>query len=81
MYIETSASNYGQNVFCSSERTDIIHLSKITFYYNRFSAGNFKARGGFRLQLLLEDNTRSTPYNIRKMIDIVFRQMSGLCLV
>ena len=37
MYIETSSSNHGNNVFVSFERTDIIQISSITFYYNRFS--------------------------------------------
>ena len=40
MYIETSANNHNStndNVFVSFERTDYIHISNITFYYNRFS--------------------------------------------
>ena len=40
MYIETSANNHNStndNGFVSFERTDIIHISNITFYYNRFS--------------------------------------------
>ena len=37
MYIETSSNNHGSNVFVSWERTDIIQISNITFYYNRFS--------------------------------------------
>ena len=37
MYIETSSNNHGNNVFVSFERTDIIQISNITFYYNRFS--------------------------------------------
>ena len=32
MYIETSSINFGSNVFCSWERTDIIQISKIIFY-------------------------------------------------
>ena len=37
MYIETSGGNYvTDNIFCSIERTDIIQISNITFYYNRF---------------------------------------------
>ena len=32
MYIETSSTNNGNNVFVSFERTDIIQISKITFY-------------------------------------------------
>ena len=69
MYIETSSGNHGYNVFCSSERTDIIQINNITFYYNRFSILsniNLKAMGRFRIKLLLEDNTWSTRYNIPK---------------
>ena len=60
MYIETSSSNHGHNrVFFSWERTDIIQITNITFYYNRFSTSdsNLRAMGRFRIQLLLEDNT------------------------
>ena len=60
MYIETSSNNHGNNVFCSFERTDIIQISNITFYYNRFSIltnDSLKSMGRFRIQLLLEDNT------------------------
>ena len=38
MYIETKSNNHGyEKVFVSWERTDIIQISNITFYYNRFS--------------------------------------------
>ena len=38
MYIETSGNNGGSHiVYVSMERTDIIQISNITFYYNRFS--------------------------------------------
>ena len=38
MYIETSSNNQGhERVFISCERTDIIQISNIKFYYNRFS--------------------------------------------
>ena len=69
MYIETSSNNHGPNVFVSWERTDIIQISNITFYYNRFSIltnDNLKNMGRFRIQLLLEDNTWSTQYTIAK---------------
>ena len=69
MYIETSSGNHGNFVLCSFERTDIIQLTNITFYYNRFSIltnNILKATGRFRIQLLLEDNTWSTRYNIPK---------------
>ena len=69
MYIESSANNHGSNVFVSWERTDIIQISNISFYYNRYSILtniSLKAMGRFRIQLLLEDNTWSTRYNIPK---------------
>ena len=68
MYIETSSNNYGNNVFVSWERTDIIQITNITFYYNRFSTSdsNLRSMGRFRIQLLLEDNTWSTQYTIAK---------------
>ena len=70
MYIETSSNNHGhERVFVSWERTDIIQISNITFYYNRFSIltnNSKKSMGRFRIQLLLGDNTWSTRYNIPK---------------
>ena len=69
LYIETASNNHGNIVFVSFERTDIIQVCKITIYYNRFSIlTNFslKSMGRFRIQLLLEDNTWSTRYNIPK---------------
>ena len=67
MYLETSSNNHGNNVFVSCERIDIIQVSNITFYYNRFSilTDDFlKSMGRFRIQLLFEDNTWSTRYKI-----------------
>ena len=69
MYIETSSNNNGENVFVSWERTDIIQITNITFYYNRFSiltSDSHKAMGRFRNQLLLEDDTWKTQYTIAK---------------
>ena len=69
MYIETSGGNHGNNTFVSFERTDIIQTTNITFYYNRFSTftkESLKSMGRFRIQLVLEDNTWSTRYNIPK---------------
>ena len=66
MYIETSSNNQGENVFCCFERIDIIQISNISFYFNRFSTSDVKAMGRFRIQLLLGDNTRSNRYNISK---------------
>ena len=69
MYIETLSKNHGNNVFVSFERTDNIQFINITFYYHRFSIltnNSLKSMGRFRVQLLLEDNTWSTRYNIAK---------------
>ena len=70
IYIETSGNISGiDNIFVSWERIDIIQISNITFYYNRFSILtniSKKSMGRFRIQLLLEDNTWSTRYNIPK---------------
>ena len=70
MYIETSSINYGHEiVLVSFERTDVTQISNITFCYNRFSVLTNKSKksmGRFRIQLLLEDNTWSTRYNIPK---------------
>ena len=67
-YIETSSGNHGYDrIFVSWERTDIIQITNITFYYNRFSIStndSLKSKGRFRIQLLLEDNTWSTRFNI-----------------
>ena len=68
MYIETSSKNHGhERVFISFERTDIIQISNITFYHNRYSflkIDSQKSMGQFRIQLLSEDNTWCTEYNI-----------------
>ena len=70
LYIETSSNNHGhERVLVSWERTDIIQISNITFYYNRFSIltnDSLKSMGRFRIQLSLENNTWSTQYTIAK---------------
>ena len=68
MYIETTSNNHGNNVFVSFERTDIIQITNISFYYNRFSISdiNFRSMGRFRIQLLLDDNVWTTQYSIGK---------------
>ena len=65
----TSSNNHSNNVFVSSERTDILQISNITFYYIRFSIltnDSLKSMGRFKLQSKLEDNTWSARYNIPK---------------
>ena len=69
MYIETSSDNKCNNVFVSWQRTDIIQISNITFYYNRFTiltSDAHKSMGRFRIQLLLEVNSWSTIFTIEK---------------
>ena len=69
MYVEISGSNHGANhVSVSWERSDIIHISNIKFYYNRFSTSdqNLRGLGRFTIQLLLGDNTWSTIYYINE---------------
>ena len=69
MYIDTSFNKHGSKVFCSFERTDNIQVSKITFYYNRFSIltnDSLKSIGRLGIQLILEDNIWSTRYNVPK---------------
>ena len=70
MYIETSGGFSGSdNIFASWERTDIIQITNITFYYNRFSIltnDSLKSMGRFRIQLLLEDDVWETQYTIPK---------------
>ena len=69
MYIETSSNNHGNNVFVSWERTDIIQITNVTFYYNRFSIltnEDKKSMGRFRIQFLLDNITWSTRYNTPK---------------
>ena len=69
-YRETRSENFGNNVSVSSERTDIIQTSIITFCYNTFSIltnNSLKSMGRFRIQLLLKDNTWGTRYSIPKI--------------
>ena len=59
MYIETSGVNHdtsGHNVFVSFERTDIIHISNITFYHNRFSTSDPTKRSMGKLDIQLLRN-------------------------
>ena len=71
MYIETSSNNSGSDdIFVSWERVDIIQVTNVTFYYNRYSIltdDSKKSIGRFRNQLLLERNTWSTQYTIAKI--------------
>ena len=60
MYKETSSNIHGNVVSVFFERSDIIQISIITFFYNKFSTltnDSLESMGRFRIQLLLEDNT------------------------
>ena len=73
MYIETSGDNYGHNrVFVVGKELilfkSLIYFSIIMdFRFNGDSNDSLKSMGRFRIQLLLEDNTWSTRYNIPKI--------------
>ena len=68
MYIETSSNNHGDNVYVTWERTEIIQVTNISFYHNRFSISdiNLRAMGRFKIQLLLENNTWTTQFVINE---------------
>ena len=68
MYIETSGNNHGDFTFARLTRTDIIQISNISFYYNRFSSSDesLRAMGRFRIDLLLDNNTWINKYTMEK---------------
>ena len=51
MYLETSSNNNGDNVFCSFDRTGIIQITNIAYYYNRFSSSNSNLRAVGRFKI------------------------------
>ena len=66
MYIETSSNNHGNYTHVTWERTDIIQITNISFYYNRFTSPDIslRAMGRFKILLLLENNEWVTYYTI-----------------
>ena len=68
MYIETSGNNNGDYTYVKLIRTDIIQISNISFYYNRFSSSDVSLRsmGRFQIDLLLDNNTWINKYTIEK---------------
>ena len=68
MYIETIGNNNGDYTYVRLIRTDIIQISNISFYYNRFSSSDerLRAMGRFRIDLLLDNNTWTNKYTIEK---------------
>ena len=68
MYIETSSNNNGFYTYVKLIRTDIIQISNISFYYNRFSSYDLdlRAMGRFSIDNLLDDNTWKNKYFIEE---------------
>ena len=66
MYIETSSNNHSNYTYVTWERTDIIQITNISFYYNRFTSPDIslRAMGRFKILLLLENNEWVTHYTI-----------------
>ena len=68
LFLETSGNNNGDNTYVILSRTDIIQITNISFYYNRFSISdeNFRAMPRFRIQILLENDNWENKYTIEK---------------
>ena len=68
MYFETSGNNSGSNTYVKLIRTDIIQITNISFYYNRYSATDpdLKAMGRVSIDILLDDNTWVNKYLIQE---------------
>ena len=67
MYIETSSNNRGNHTYVIWERIDIIQITNVTFYYNRYSIltdDTIKSMGRLRIEVKLDDDTWSTQYTI-----------------
>ena len=69
MYIETSSNNHGDYTFVIFQRTDIIQITNITFYYNSFSILTndlLKSMDRSRVEVKTDDDSWSTQYTIAK---------------
>ena len=68
MYLESSGNINGDNTYVKLIRTDIIQITNITFYYNRFliSDENLRAMPRFRIQILLENGNWENKFTIEK---------------
>ena len=68
MFLESSSINHGDNTYLILSRRDIIQITNISFYYNRFSISdeNLRAMPRFRIQILLENGNWDNKYTIEK---------------
>ena len=67
MFVETSSNTNGNHTYVIWERTDIIQITNITFYYNSFwilTDDSLKRMGRLRIDVKLDDNTWSNQYTI-----------------
>ena len=66
MYIETSGNNNSE-AYVKLIRTDIIQITNISFYYNRFSSSDpdLRAMGRLSISVLLDDDTWTNKYVIQ----------------
>ena len=69
MYNDTNSNNHGPIVYCSFERTDIIQITNITFYYNRYSDTKriLRSMGRLLIQLILPDGQWSSNFMTKKV--------------
>ena len=84
MYIETSQNNHdstNDDVWVSFERTDIIHISNITFYYNRYSTSSESLRNMCRMDIqLLRNGNWETFYTIEKDTEFTIDKTTWILL-
>ena len=68
MYLETSGVHNGDGTYAILTRTDIIQITNISFYYNRFSISDedLRAMPRFRIQILSQNNEWENKYTIEK---------------
>ena len=66
MYIESSGNN-NKEAYVKLIRTDIIQITNISFYYNRYSSSdeNLRAMGRLSISILLDDNSWTNKYVIQ----------------
>ena len=66
MYIEPSGNN-NNDAYVRMKRTDIIQITNISFYYNRYSSSdeNLRSMGRLSISVLLDDNTWTNKYVIQ----------------